>query len=168
MDSSAVALARHLKDHPEKAALIKRLHINPVARTQERDATDCDAYNVRRFCNECKDAVEELAIANLYTCRQGPPTPWLPLPRAQPRSASTASRSTHKRGGRRLSMAVPRKQLSGVDYNQMGIIARLPTGDLVIKTTQGAPSGEIDPALPLPLGRRHAPLPARISAGLHG
>ncbi|KAK0563613.1 hypothetical protein OC861_004727 [Tilletia horrida] len=40
-DSSAVALARLLEEHPEKAALIKRLHIDPVARTQNRDATDC-------------------------------------------------------------------------------------------------------------------------------
>ncbi|KAK0558263.1 hypothetical protein OC861_006945, partial [Tilletia horrida] len=60
-DSSAMALAQHLKDHPEKAALVKRLHIDPVARTQERDATDCDAYTA--ILQQCSNTVEELAIA---------------------------------------------------------------------------------------------------------
>ncbi|KAK0558437.1 hypothetical protein OC861_006909, partial [Tilletia horrida] len=54
-------------EHPEKAALIKRLHIDPVARTQNRDATDCDAYTA--ILQQCSSTVEELAIA--VNCSNG-------------------------------------------------------------------------------------------------
>ncbi|KAK0563792.1 hypothetical protein OC861_004638 [Tilletia horrida] len=66
-DSSAAALARLLKTHPEKAALVKKIHIDPVARTQGRDADDCDAYTT--ILQQCKGTIEELAIA--INCSNG-------------------------------------------------------------------------------------------------
>ncbi|KAK0541853.1 hypothetical protein OC846_006921, partial [Tilletia horrida] len=66
-DSSAAALAQLLKTHPEKAALVKKIHIDPVARTQGRDAVDCHAYAT--ILQQCKDTIEELAIA--VNCSNG-------------------------------------------------------------------------------------------------
>ncbi|KAK0546320.1 hypothetical protein OC845_004663 [Tilletia horrida] len=66
-DSSAAALAQLLKTHPEKAALVKKIHIDTVARTQGRDAVDCHTYTT--ILQQCKDTIEELAIA--VNCSNG-------------------------------------------------------------------------------------------------
>ncbi|KAK0563296.1 hypothetical protein OC861_004889 [Tilletia horrida] len=61
MDVSALLLANQLETHPEHAALIKKIHIDPVVRLQAGAAADCDAYTT--ILQQCKDTVEELAIA---------------------------------------------------------------------------------------------------------
>ncbi|KAK0566980.1 hypothetical protein OC861_002941 [Tilletia horrida] len=61
IDESAVSLAAELKKRPELARLIKRIHLDPVARNEGGALKDCAAYTT--ILRKCKDTVEELAIA---------------------------------------------------------------------------------------------------------
>ncbi|KAK0549929.1 hypothetical protein OC846_001653 [Tilletia horrida] len=61
VDISALFLAKQLQMYPEQAAFVKKIHLDPVVRLKGKAAIDCQAYTT--ILQQCKDTIEELAIA---------------------------------------------------------------------------------------------------------
>lgn len=61
VDISALFLAKQLQMYPEQAAFVKKIHLDPVVRLKGKAAMDCQAYTT--ILQQCKDTIEELAIA---------------------------------------------------------------------------------------------------------